>query len=431
MRRLGSLIGPRASARTVRRAALLIPGAAGVLTALALSATAATAPPPSTLSANGTLASGQYLQSPDGHFRVSMRGNGNLVERVHGGRVLWSTGTSKYPGARAFMQVNGNLVVYDPSSTAVWSSNSPTAGCPRLVLQNDGNLVIYGNTAAGWSAGVRFHRLRKGGVLRPGWSLYSTSPEAYRLTMLAGGNLALFDGSGDQLWSTNTSGHAGAYASMQTDGNLVVYDKTGHALWSTATNGHPGASLELLGDGNVDLIAPGGTVLWRSKTYHKGSGVSVAPRAPAPVTCPAPAPPAPPVTTTTTTTTAAPVVTVPVPVPVPVPAPKPHIRALRIKLTLSWTWNRATTRVGKVKVGTFPWRTRLQFQCKGRGCPRHRGHDIAKGIHGVHSLLHALVGRRYRAGDKLFITLQAPGYRQERAELDFHWGRKPGARLLR
>jgi hypothetical protein len=40
------------------------------------------------------------------------------------------------------------------------------------------------------------------------------------------------------------------------------------------------------------------------------------------------------------------------------------------------------------------------------------------------------VGRRYRAGDKLFVTLEAPGYRQERAELAFRWGRKPNVRLL-
>jgi hypothetical protein len=132
---------------------------------------------------------------------------------------------------------------------------------------------------------------------------------------------------------------------------------------------------------------------------------------------------------TTTTTTTAPVVTVPV--PVPIPTPKPRSRSLRVKLTISWTFNRATTRLRKVRVGTFPGRTRLQIQCKGRGCPRHRGKDTAKGIRAVHHLLHALVGRRYRAGTKLILTLQAPGYRQERAELDIRWGRKPSARLLR
>jgi hypothetical protein len=399
---------------------------AGLLTAAVMSATAATAPVPSTLSANGVLSYPNYLQSPDGHFHLVVTKNGNLDETIPGIRTLWSTGTYQYPGARAVMQVNGSLVMYDPTNTAVWSSNSPTVGCPRLVLQNDGNLVIYGNTTAGWSAQSGLNKMIKGDVLKSGWSLYSKSPEAYRLTMLADGNLALFDGSGTELWSAKTWSHPGAYASMQTDGNLVVYDNTGHALWSTATNGHPGAYLEMLGDGNVDLIGPDGKVLWRSQTYHKGSGVSLAPRAPAPVTCPPPQPPAPPVTTTTTTT--APVVTVPV--PTPIPTPRQH-RALRIKLTISWTYNRATTRLRKVKVGSFPWRTTLQVECKGRGCPRHRGKNTAKGIRGVHKLLHALIGRRYRAGNKLILTLRAPGYREERAEIDIRWGAKPKAQLLR
>ena len=427
MRRVWMTARRHALGQRGRRTALLVPGVVGMLTAAVMSATAATAPPPNTLSANGVLGPNQYLQSADGHFRFIMRGTGNLVETIAGGRTLFATGTSTHPGSRAVMQVNGSLVIYDPTNTAVYSTNSTTVGCPRLIVQNDGNVVIYGNTKAGWADGAPVNKMRKGDLLKSGWSLYSRDPEAYRLTMLADGNLALFDGSGTELWSTRTYGHAGAYASMQTDGNLVVYDKTGHALWSSATNGNPGAHLDMLGDGNVDIIATSGTVIWRSHTYHKGSGVSLAPRAPAAAACPAPQPPAPPVTTTTTTTTVAPVVTVPV--PTPIPRPRAH-RTLRVKLTISWTWNRATTRVRKVKVGTFPGRTKLVLQCKGRGCPRHRGKDLAKGIRGVHHLLHRLVGRRYRAGTKLILTLQAPGYRQERAQLTMRWGHKPNVKLL-
>src|ERR1700759_436992 len=429
MRRVWMTTRRDARGRRGRRAALLVPGVIGMLTAAVMSATAATAPPPTTLSANGVLGPNQYLQSADGHFRFIMRSTGNLVETIAGGRTLFETDTATHTGSRAVMQVNGSLVIYDPTNTAVFSSDSTTTGCPRLVVQNDGNVVIYGNTKAGWADGAPVNKMLKGDLLKAGWSLYSRDPEAYRLTMLADGNLALFDGSGTELWSTKTYGHAGAYASMQTDGNLVVYDKTGHALWSSATNGHTGAHLDMLGDGNVDIIAPGGGVLWRSSTYHKGSGVSLAPRAPAAVTCPAPQPPAPPVTTTTTTTTVAPVVTVPV--PTPIPTPTAHRHALRVKLTISWTWNRSTTRVSKIKVGRFPWRTKLALQCKGRGCPRHRGKDIAKGIRGVHHLLHALIGRRYKAGNKLILTLQAPGYRQERAELPIRAGHKPNVKLLR
>jgi hypothetical protein len=395
--------------------------AATALSGVALSATSAT----DTLAAGATLAAGQQISSPDGHYLLSMEADGDLVEHIAGGRTLWTTATSGHPGARALMQVNGNLVVYDVGNSAVWSSNSVAAsGCPRLVIQPDGNVVIY-TTKGIWSSASRDDRLLAGDVLEPGWSLYSVSPEAYRLRMLADGNLALFDGSGNELWSTATYGHAGAYASMQTDGNLVVYSPSGHALWSSATNKYPGSHLDMLGDGNIDIIH-GSTVVWRSSTYHKGSGVSVAPVAPPPVACPAPVSPAPP--TTTTVTTPGPVVTVPVTVPVPQPAPRP--RALRIKLAISWTYDRATTRLRNVKLGRFPGRTRLLVQCRGRGCPRHPN-ATASGPRALRRLVRGLAGRRYRAGDKLLITLTAPGWRPERAEIDFRWGNRPKARLVR
>ena len=405
--------------------AALLAGAAGLLTATALSGIAESATTTTnTLAAGTALAAGQQIISPDGHYRLTMASNGDLVEYITGGRAFWSTGTSGHPGARALMQVNGNLVIYDASSSAVWSSNSPvTSGCPRLVIQQDGNVVIY-TTKATWSSGSRDWQMLPGDILRPGWSLYSVSPEAYRLRMLTDGNLALFDGSGNELWSTKTYGHAGAYASMQTNGDFVVYDSTGHALWSSGTS-TAGAHLDMLGDGNIDIIH-GSSVLWRSSTYHKGSGASVSPAMPAPVTCPAPAPPTP-TTTTTTVTTPGPVVTVPVTVPVPQPKRRP--RALRIKMAISWTYNRATTFLKQVKIGSFPGRTKLLLECKGRGCPRHR-QSKASGPRGLHRLLRTLQGRRYRAGQKLVITFSAPGYRTERAEIDFRWGKRPQARLL-
>ena len=399
---------------------------AGLLTATALSGVALSATSTmDTLAAGATLAAGQQIISPDGHYALTMEPNGDLVEQIAGGRTLWTTATSGHPSARAIMQVNGNLVVYDAASSAVWSSNSAAAtGCPRLVIQQDGNVVIY-TAKAIWSSASRDDRMLPGDVLESGWSLYSVGPEAYRLRMLADGNLALFDGSGNELWSTATYGHAGAYASMQTDGNLVVYSSSGHALWSSATSTYPGSHLDMMGDGNVDIIH-GSTVVWRSHTYHKGSGVLLAPVAPPPVACPAPVSPAPP--TTTTVTTPGPVVTVPVTVPVPQPTPRP--RALRVKLAISWTWNRATTRLRKVRLGSFPGRTRLLVQCQGRGCPRHRK-VTASGPRAVRRLVRGLAGRRFRAGDRLLITLTAPGYRSERAEIDFRWGKLPRASLLR
>src|SRR6202012_2022664 len=143
-------------------------------------------------------------------------GAGNLVETIAGGRTLFSTGTATHPGSRAVMQVNGSLVIYDPTNTAVYSTNSPTVGCPRLIVQNDGNVVIYGSAKAGWADGAPVNKMLKGDLLKSGWSLYSRDPEAYRLTMLADGNLALFDGSGTELWGTKTWGHPSGYTPLQT-----------------------------------------------------------------------------------------------------------------------------------------------------------------------------------------------------------------------
>jgi hypothetical protein len=417
MRRISTLVGAT------------LAGGAGLLTAMALSGVALSATSTDTLAAGATLAAGQQIISADGHYRLTMESNGDLVERVAEGRDLWSSVTSGHPGARAIMQVNGNLVVYDTASSAVWSSNSTaTTGCPRLVLEQDGNLVIYA-TKAIWSAASRDNKMFAGDVLESGWSLYSVSPEAYRLRMLADGNLALFDGSGHELWSTKTYGHPGAYASMQTDGNLVVFSSSGHALWSSGTSQYPGSHLDMLGDGNIDIIH-GSTVVWRSSTYHTGSGALVAPAAPPPVACPPPAPPTPTTTTTTVTTTTTTPVVVTVPVTTPVPQPRPRGRALRVKLAISWTWNRATTRLKKVKVGSFPGRTQLSVQCRGRGCPPH-SKRTGKGPRPVRRLLRGLEGRRYRAGDTLSFTLTAPRYRAERAQVTFRWGKLPQIKLLR
>ena len=88
MRRVWMTVRRHALGGGLRRAALVVPGVAGLLTAVVMSATAATAPPPSILSANGVLSPNQYLQSADGHFRLIMRDTGALVETIAGGRTL-------------------------------------------------------------------------------------------------------------------------------------------------------------------------------------------------------------------------------------------------------------------------------------------------------------------------------------------------------
>jgi translation initiation factor IF-1 len=54
----------------------------------------------------------------------------------------------------------------------------------------------------------------------------------------------------------------------------------------------------------------------------------------------------------------------------------------------------------------------------------------ATGARHVRRLLVRLRGRRYRAGDVLRITVTAPGYDAERAQVTFRYGRLPLAKLV-
>lgn len=156
------------------------------------------------------------------------------------------------------------------------------------------------------------------------------------------------------------------------------------------------------------------TVCSQSGGWHCGDPVAV------PV--PGGSPP-----TTGNTTTAAPVVTAPV--TVPVPRPPPRRLALRVRLTISWTWDLAITQLRGVTIGSFPRKTRLLVRCLGHGCPR-LATEVATGTRRVRRLLRSLRGRRFQSGDRLLISLQAPGWIAERAEIKIRSGKVPKARLL-
>jgi hypothetical protein len=381
---------------------------AAMLLLAALPATAAAST--NTLGTYGTLASGQSIVSPDGHYELVMEPGGNLAESIAGGRTLWSTPTEGDNGAHAVMQPGGNLVIYNPAGAAVWSSNSRGTGCPQLVIQDDGNVVIYSPHAV-WATNTVQSKMMPGDVLRTGWSIYSPN-EDFQLTMQTDGNLVLYRAVRPALWSTDTANHPGAYAVMQADGNLVVYPASGHALWASHTDYHPGDYLYLQDDGNL-VVYNGSTPEWASKTAGTSSAGSVAPKVPAPVSsCPPPAPPPPPPT---------PVMNKPVITQITQP-PAPD--ALAVKLKISWTWNHAVTRLHAARIGRFPGQSQIFVQCRGRGCPRKR--DIsAKGLRNVLRLLHNLRGRRFRAGDTLLIILRTPGYLPEEALVRIRDGRLP------
>ena len=81
----------------------------------------------SQLTAGGVLGAGSWLTSPNGHFRLAMQPDGNLVDYWEGQRV-WASGTSGHPGADLEMQPDGNLVLYSAGHAAIWSSGTDRGG---------------------------------------------------------------------------------------------------------------------------------------------------------------------------------------------------------------------------------------------------------------------------------------------------------------
>jgi hypothetical protein len=216
------------------------------------------------LPAGGVLSPDNSLTSTDGRYRLTMQGDGNLVERVTAtGRVLWNSGTAGNGGARLVMRPDGNAVIYNRAGRAAWSTSGGTGNGSRLALQPDANLVIYNGARAVWATYTKNDRLVPGEVLKAGQWIRSVNG-AYTLSMQSDGNLVLYNNLGKALWSTRTQGHPNAWAVSQSDGNFVVYQGT-KAWWNTQTGGKTsGGTMIMQGDGNLVLYR--GVWIWASRT---------------------------------------------------------------------------------------------------------------------------------------------------------------------
>ncbi|MPY33634.1 hypothetical protein FNH09_21000 [Streptomyces adustus] len=107
--------------------------------------------------------------------------------------------------------------------------------------------------------------LTGGSVIPSGTSLTSDS---VRLTMQSDGNLVLSAlATGATIWSSGTSGHAGAWAKFGTDGNLVVYSTAVAQLWTTGLTATTGATFQVRNDSTAAVVASNGTTtLWMQGT---------------------------------------------------------------------------------------------------------------------------------------------------------------------
>ena len=81
---------------------------------------------PGRLSTGGRLLSGQSLYSPAGRFRLTMQGDGNLVEYSKGD--IRSGPRGRGTRLEGNVQDDGNFVVYNGSNQALWATD--TSGHP-------------------------------------------------------------------------------------------------------------------------------------------------------------------------------------------------------------------------------------------------------------------------------------------------------------
>lgn len=212
-----------------------------------------------------SLRSGWFVQSPDGHYRLTLQADGNLVERVaETSRPVWSSGTANRPGAHLVQQADGNAVIY-AGSTAVWATSTSGTGA-SLALQNDANVVQYVSGSARWASSTVNDKLMPGERLYGG-QFIDSADGAYRLVQQGDGNLVHYRG-GTAVWASGSTGHSGAFTVMQSDGNLVVYTG-GTARWASGTGGRTGAHLANQTDGNL-VLYQGSTAVWASRSASAG-----------------------------------------------------------------------------------------------------------------------------------------------------------------
>lgn len=203
---------------------------------------------------------GQFLQSPNGRYKLVLQSDSNLA---------------LYDGDVAVWVADGNTPY---SKTAVYRGSSPTAlyiqygaflddatrgrtwlttptdftdedqwNRVHLVLQDDGNLVevdyrtLWSTHGAPVQYGAGTTVIPPGTVLEPG-KLYGVGDT--RLVFQGDGNLVLYGKNSSVLWASYTQNKGATQAVFQTDGNLVIYSAAG-PLWNSETDRNENAFLQI------------------------------------------------------------------------------------------------------------------------------------------------------------------------------------------
>ncbi len=147
--------GSRTTRRTIAAVGivvLLALVAISIKWALDRTSSHAAAVAPTKILSGGFLQPGRSIYSANGHFRLTMQTDGNLVDYEIKRRIpQWESGTSGNFGSYAIVQPDGNFVVYPEGRSApapgqptpaLWFSGSYGHPGAYGVLETDGSTVV-------------------------------------------------------------------------------------------------------------------------------------------------------------------------------------------------------------------------------------------------------------------------------------------------
>ncbi|MEU8934927.1 ricin-type beta-trefoil lectin domain protein [Streptomyces sp. NPDC048409] len=165
--------------------------------------------------------------------------------------TLWHQAVEQWHGATSYPGADEVDTTAPAGGRSTASFTNAVGQTTRTVVKNTGSTVT----------------LKGGSVIPSGTSLTSDS---VRLTMQSDGNLVLTAlATGATVWSSGTSGHAGAWARFGTDGNLVIYSTAAAQLWTTGLTATTGATFQVRNDSTAAVVASNGTTqLWKQGTAN-------------------------------------------------------------------------------------------------------------------------------------------------------------------
>jgi hypothetical protein len=218
-----------------------------------------------TLAIGEALAPTESLISADGGRVAVVEKSGVLSLYAADGELRWTSGPG-VPGSRLVVRANGDVALMTPTGGIRWHTKTTGTAGAHLVVQDDGDLVVRDeDETVVWSAGTQTPAslLNEGATLGPGEVLASEDGR-HTLVMTDAGDLQLLGPDARVRWSTETE-VAGSSLEVD-DGDLTVRTPAGYSAWRTGTAGHKDVTLRLQDDGDLVLFDGDGDALWSSDT---------------------------------------------------------------------------------------------------------------------------------------------------------------------